>query len=363
MGGGFTGAEAAGEVNDLVRSSARYFRCWNEEDVKVILVHSHDQILPEISPKLREFARQKMEKAGVTIRLNARVSLATPDGLGLQGGEFIKGGTIICTVGSSSAPVAERLPVPKEKGRILTEPDMRMRGQQYEWAVGDCAFIMNTSNNQPSPTTGQFAERQGGQCAKNIIRTLRGEPTRPFCFKPLGELCSIGGHKGVADLIGMQVSGFIAWFIWRGVYLFKMPSWARRVQVGFDWAWLLLYPRDLAHVRTSRTERVRHAHYRAGDVIVEKGDPATNFYIIEKGAVDVIGTTNPDRPGGAIATLGPGSFFGEKILVSNAPPVATVKARTDVDLLVMDKSAMTEISGVIGPVREALAQLDEAHGR
>jgi NADH:ubiquinone reductase (H+-translocating) len=356
VGGGFSGAEAAGEINDLVRSSARYFHNWRREDVKVVLVHSRDQIVPEISPRLREFARRKMEKAGVTIILNARVSLATPDGVGLQSGEFIKGGTIVCTVGSASAPVTERLSIPKEKGRMLTEPDMRLRGRTNEWALGDCAFIVNTFNNQSSPTTGQFAERQGRQCAHNILRALRGEPTKPFRFKQLGELCSIGGHQAVADLMGVPLSGFVAWFIWRGVYLFKLPTWARRFQVGFDWAWLLLYPRDLAHVRTNRTDRVSHSHYRAGDVIIAKGDPATNFYVIEKGEVEVIRATSADPKGQVAAVLGAGSFFGEKALMSTEPRVATVRARTDVDVLVMGKNVFTQISGALTPLRDALAQ-------
>src|SRR3954469_1541166 len=116
VGGGFSGVEAAGEINDLVRSSARYFRNFKREDVSVILIHSRDQILPEISPDLREFARRKLEKAFVKIFLNARVASATPDGVGLEGGEFIKGGTIVCTIGSSLSPIVQRLDVPKEKG-------------------------------------------------------------------------------------------------------------------------------------------------------------------------------------------------------------------------------------------------------
>lgn len=356
VGGGFSGAEAAGEVNDLVRSSARYFRNWHRDQVRVILVHSRDQILPEISPKLRDFAGREMERAGVTILYNARVSLATPDGVGLQSGEFIRGGTIICTVGSSSSPVVDRMNLAKEKGRILTELDMRVRGRSHEWAIGDCAEIRNTYDQQISPTTGQFAERQGRQCALNIVRVLRGKPTRPFNFQQLGELCSIGGHKAVADLMGMQLSGFIAWFIWRGVYLFKLPSWARRFQVGFDWAWLLLYPRDLAHVRSNRTDRVTHAHYRAGDVIMERGDPATNFYVIEKGEVEVVRETEKDTAGRVIAVLGAGSFFGEKALMSNEPRVSTVRARCDVDVLILGKNVFTQISGALVPFRDALAQ-------
>ncbi|MEY2428071.1 MAG: hypothetical protein QOJ40_956, partial [Verrucomicrobiota bacterium] len=356
VGGGFSGAEVAGEINDLVRGSARYFKNFRCEDVTVILIHSRDQIVPEISSDLREFARKKMEQAGVKIMLNARVALATPEGVGLQTGEFIKGGTIICTIGSSTAPIIERLGVPKDKGRLLTEPDMRIRGLANVWAIGDCGLIINAHKGQPSPTTGQFAERQGKQCALNIIRILRHEETKPFRFKQLGELCSIGGHAAVADLLGLHLSGFVAWFIWRGIYLFKMPTWARRFQVGFDWAWLLLFPRDLAHVRARQTERFSHAHYQPGDFVIRRGDPPTNFYVIEKGEVEVVRTTPGDGEGEVLAVLGAGSFFGEKALLSNEPRVASVRARTPLDVLVMGKNVFTQMSGALAPFRDALAQ-------
>lgn len=174
VGGGYSGVEAAGEINDLLRSSTKYFRNWSRKDVHVKLIHSRDFILPEISPGLREFARSKMERAGVEMVLNTKVSSATPDGVGLEDGRFLKGGTIVCTVGNSSAPLIGGFDAPRQKGRLLTDPDMRVQDIHNVWAIGDCAYIINTRTGQPSPTTGQFAERQGRQCATNILRSLRG---------------------------------------------------------------------------------------------------------------------------------------------------------------------------------------------
>jgi len=208
----------------------------------------------------------------------------------------------------------------------------------------------------PCPTTGQFAERQETQCAKNIIRVLNAQATKPFYFKRLGELCSIGGRSAVADLFGLHLSGFPAWFVWRGVYLFKLPTWARRFQVGFDWAWLLLFPRDLAHVRTRQTDRVSHAHYQPGDVIIAQGDPAVNFYVIEEGEVEVVRSTAKDAHGEVVAVLGAGSFFGEKALLDNEARVATVRARTAVEVLVIGKNVFTQMSAALAPLRDALAQ-------
>src|SRR5260221_5594505 len=108
----------------------------------------------------------------------------------------------------------------------------------------------------------------------------------------------------------MYLSCFVAWFIWRGVYLFKLPTWARQLQVGFDWAWLLLFPRDLAHLRTRQTDRVSRAHYQTGDFIIRRGEPPTCFYVIEQGAVELIRTTDRDLDGAIITVLCPGSLLG-----------------------------------------------------
>lgn len=353
VGGGYSGVEAAGEINDLVRGSLRFFHHIRPEDVTVTLIHSRDHLLPEISPSLREFAREKMAAAGVTIRLNCRVTLATGEGVGTGDG-FVRGGTIVCTIGSSAAPFIERMDAPKEKGRLLTEPDLRLRGRPNAWAVGDCALIVNALDQRPSPPTGQFAERQGRQCAQNLARVLHGAPTRPFSFRVLGQLCSIGGHSAVAELFGFRLSGFWAWFAWRGVYLFKMPSWGRRIQVGADWAWLLLFPRDLAYIRTAPTERVTHAHYEPGDYIVRQGEPASAFYVIESGEVEVVRATQENPAGEIIAVLGAGSFFGEQALINNQPRTASVRARSVVEVVVMGRHVFTTISKSLAPLRAAL---------
>lgn len=353
VGGGYSGVEAAGEINDLVRGSLRFFTAIRPEDVSVTLLHSREQLLPEISAPLREFARVKMSEAGVTLRLNCRVQHATGEGVGTSDG-FIPGGTIVCTIGNAPAPLVERLASPREKGRLLTSPDLRLPGRAEAWAVGDCALITNAHDGQPSPPTGQFAERQGRQCAENILRVLHGEPTRPFSFRVLGQLCSIGGHCAVAEILGLRLSGFWAWFTWRGVYLFKLPSWGRRIQVGADWAWLLLFPRDLAHLRTDTTERITRAYYAPGDFIIRQGEPPASFYVIERGEVEVL-RADPAHPDGeVIATLGTGNFFGEQALLNNQPRTASVRARTAVEVVVLGRHVFTTISKSLAPLRALL---------
>ena len=136
---------------------------------------------------------------------------------------MVRGATIVCTIGTIPALLVQWLDTPKEKDRLITDPDMRVKGIPNVWAVGDCAVITNAYDGLPAPTTGQFAERQGRQVAKNILRVLQGQPTRPFSYKSLGTLCGIGERNAVAEILGVRLSGFPAWWLWRTVYLFEVP--------------------------------------------------------------------------------------------------------------------------------------------
>ena len=356
VGGGFSGVEVAGEINDLVRHSRRFYPNISADDISVTLVHSGDQILPELSSDLRDFAQHQMQKAGISVVLEARAVAATAEGVWLNDDRRLSGGTVVCTVGTSAPLLVERLDSPKERGHLVTAPDMRLQGQDRAWAIGDCARIVNAFDGRPSPPTGQFAQRQGRQVAENIVRSIRGETTRPFAFKPLGQLCAIGGRNAVAEIGGLRISGFFAWFLWRGLYLFKLPSWSRRVKVGADWLWDLVFARDLVNLRTDATERVSRAYFRPGDYVFREGDPALNFYAVEKGTLEVIRATGADGSSGVVAVLGPGDFFGEMALVEGRPRSASVRARTAVEVTTLGAQVFSRVSKSLAPLQQRLAQ-------
>ena len=163
VGAGFSGVEVAGEINELVRSSTRFYRNFRKEDVVVSLVHSQDQILPEVAPTLRDFAKKKMEKAGVTMVLNTRAVAATHEGIELNDGKMLAGRNHRLHHWHRHFSLVQHLDVPKERGRIRTAPDMRIEGSYNAWAVGDCAQIINAVDGKPSLRPGNSQNAKDGR--------------------------------------------------------------------------------------------------------------------------------------------------------------------------------------------------------
>ena len=225
LGGGFSGVETAGELIDFLKASLKYYPRIQQEDIRVVLLHSQNRLLPELSASLGEFARRKMCMQGLDIRLEARAVRIDDRSVTLGNGEIIPAGTIVCTIGTGV------------------------------WALGDCAAVPNQLDGKVCPPTAQFADRQARQLARNIAAKLRGQPTRPFSFKPVGQLATIGHNKAVAEMFGLRISGFVAWLLWRGVYLLKIPTLARKTRLFLEWNWAMFFPPDIAHLGYRRTKR------------------------------------------------------------------------------------------------------------
>jgi NADH dehydrogenase len=152
-------------------------------------------------------------------------------------------------------PLVADLALPKERGRIVTNPDMSVPGHPGIWAAGDCAAVPNAMDGKVSPPTAQYADRQARVLARNIAASLDGRPTEAFRYRPVGQLSSIGHNKAVAELMGLRISGFVAWLLWRGIYLLKIPTLARKARLFLEWNWAMLFPPDIAHLGFRRTRR------------------------------------------------------------------------------------------------------------
>jgi NADH:quinone reductase (non-electrogenic) len=255
IGGGFSGVETAGVLTDFLRASLKYYPRIKRDDIRVVLLHGQNRLLPELSPSLGEFAGRKMRMHGLDVRLEARAARIDDRAVTLASGEIIPAGTVICTIGTMPNSLVTDSPLPKDKGRIKVNADMSVPGFEGIWAIGDCAAVPNKLDGKISPPTAQFADRQGHQLAANIAAKLRGAPTREFSFKPVGQLSTIGHNKAVAEMFGIKLSGFIAWLLWRGVYLLKIPTFSRKSRLFLEWNWAMFFPPDISHLGYRRTRR------------------------------------------------------------------------------------------------------------
>ena len=255
VGGGFSGVETAGELVDFLSASLRYYKRIRAADLRIVLLHSGERLLPELSASLGAFTLRKMRARGVQVRLGERAARVTDRAVHLDSGEILEGGTVICTIGTQPNRLLEQLPAAKVRGRLVVNPDMSVPGLEGVWAAGDCAAVPNALDGMVCPPTAQCAESQAKQLAANIVARLNGAPTRPFSYRSRGQLSSIGHNKAVAEIGGVKLSGFVAWLMWRGLFLLRIPTLARKSRLFLEWNWAMFFPPDITHFGYRRTRR------------------------------------------------------------------------------------------------------------
>jgi NADH dehydrogenase len=225
-----------------------------EELIRLVLVHPGDFILPELGEELGRYAERKLRDRKVEVMKGARV--ANYDGVvvTLSDGTSIPARTLIWTAGVKPSPVIASLPYQKERGRLLVNEDMSVAGVSGLWAAGDCAAIpdVKSSPDKFYPPTAQHALREGVTVAKNVEAMILSRPLKPFRYKMMGQLASIGHRTGVAMMFGIKFSGFIAWWFWRSVYLMKLPSLAKKLRVMVSWTLDLFFGREIEQLITLR---------------------------------------------------------------------------------------------------------------
>jgi NADH dehydrogenase len=359
-GGGYSGVEIAAEINDFVREAEREsYPTIQERDVRVILVHSGQRILPEISPSLARFAHRKLVERGVEVRPGARLASATAEHVTLEGGERIETNTLIVAIGAAPNPIVQQLGVTLERGRIRVDQTLRLADQAPIWALGDCAAVPHPKTGEPSPPTAQFALRQGKTVARNVVAAIEGRRPARFTFTGLGEMVSLGHGTAVAELFGkIKVAGPLAWLMWRTFYLLRLPGLERKLRVWIDWNLDLVFSRDLVQLSVQRTERVTHAHYETGEAIIRQGDLADTFYVIVRGTVEVVRTENGQET--ALARFAAGDSFGELGLLQHRRRAATVRAVEPVDVIELGRSDFDLLAGTWKNLSQSLEEVARA---
>src|SRR5947209_2528791 len=245
----------------------------NKRMLRVVLVHPGAVILPELGESLGRYAQKVLAQRGVEIRLNTRVTSMTKNEVCLKDSPPIRSSTLIWTAGTVPNPLLASLPCQKEGGRVLVNEFLQIPGWPEVWAVGDCAFVPD--NNRPGkshPPTAQHAIREGRVAAQNIALALAGRRLKPFSFKTIGLLASIGRRTGVARILVFNFSGFFAWWLWRTIYLSKLPGLDKKVRVAFDWTLDLLFPKDVCAVHDLTYRRDLHRSDQRTHTVGNNGD-------------------------------------------------------------------------------------------
>jgi NADH dehydrogenase len=251
-GGGFSGTETTGAINDFVRETVQYYPDLNEELIRVVVIHPGNFLLPELGEELGNYAERKLRARKVEVIKGVRVASYDGSLVTLSDGKSIPASTLIWTAGVKPSPVIAPLPCEKVHGRLLVSEYLAVTGVPGLWAAGDCAAVPVLNTDKFHPPTAQHGLREGLVAAKNIAAVVLDRPLKSFTFTTLGQLATIGRRTGVAMVFGVKFSGFIAWAFWRAVYLMKLPRLPKKLRVMVGWALDLFFSREIEQMITLR---------------------------------------------------------------------------------------------------------------
>jgi len=257
-GGGFAGVETAAGAHDFLHDAIRWYRRLSPGDLRLVLVHAGDTLLPELGPELGRYAQRKLAERGVEIVTDTRVAGFDGRVASLSNGERITADLLLWTAGTAPHPLLRGLPGCDMRGQLVAEPTLAVAGTPGLWALGDAARVEDPTTGRPHPPTAQHALRQGRTLARNLEATLAGRPLETFRFRSPGALAAIGRRTGVARILGVNFSGFVAWWLWRTVYLAKLPRFEKKLRVMLDWTLDLVFTKDLVQFMTFPSESVPH---------------------------------------------------------------------------------------------------------
>ena len=247
VGGGYAGVEALAEIEDLARYATRYLRNVTPDDLRFVLVEATGRILPEVGPELGEWTAEQLRERGIEVRLETRLESTVDGDVVLSDGTTMRSDTVVWTAGVKPSPLLEATDLPlDERGRLVCHADLRVVGVPDAWGAGDCTAVPDLTNPGAfcSPSA-QHAVRQAKVLADNVIAVMRGFDPVDYRHKHNGSVASLGLYKGVAQVKGIRIKGFPAWFLHRTYHMSKVPTLRRKVAVVTDWTIAFLFKRDV----------------------------------------------------------------------------------------------------------------------
>ena len=266
-GGGFAGIETAGELMDLILDARKHYPNIHKDDLKVIVIEALPMILPGFNEKLAEFAKQKLIERGIDIKLQTAITsfdgneVTTKlldqnpkDSVDESKVDSIITKTLIWTAGVTPVNTIKRSMLKTDRGKVIINDYLEVQDFPGVFAIGDCALFLNPETKRPYPPTAQIAEAQAKIAAKNLTALIKNSEKEKFEYHSKGQMAIIGKRSGIATFLGMNISGFWAWLIWRNVYLSKIPTFDKQVRVFLDWTIDLFFDRDISRLKMMKRE-------------------------------------------------------------------------------------------------------------
>jgi NADH dehydrogenase len=261
VGGGYAGVEALAELEDMARYALRYVPQIEPAEMRWILVEAASRIMPEVSVRLSSYTVDRLLERDIDVRLDTRLESAVDGHIVLSDGERFDAETLVWTAGVKANPVLADSDLPlDDKGRVPCRADLTVKGLTGVFAAGDCAAVPDLSKHDPNATTGpsaQHAVRQAKVLAANVASYLHGGALRDYKHAYAGSVASLGLYRGVAEIYGIKLRGFVAWFMHRTYHVSRMPTLNRKVRIVADWTGALLFRREvvaLGQLQRPRTE-------------------------------------------------------------------------------------------------------------
>lgn len=351
VGGGYSGIETAGQILDMCLAINRFYKGISFEDCKFTLIHSGDHLMPTAHPDLGEYTRKKLVGRGLDVILKQRVNTVTANRVQLTDGRVIATNTVVCSIGNKPAAIIEQIAnetgASTTKGRFNANPDGTVDGCPWLWTAGDCSNFPHPEDGY-CPPTAQFATRQGSLVGKNLARKTLGRETKEFTFKGLGELAAIGHRTAIAEILGLRFSGFFAWWIWRTIYLGKLPGIDRKLRVLTEWTMDLFFPRDITLLSPRFSTDVSDTYLSQGDTLFRAGDPAWSFYIIKEGEITL------SDAGRTVKAFGKGEHLGELALLGGSKFRYDATATQSTRLARLDRNLFQNVLLSDNEIRESL---------
>ena len=244
VGAGYAGVEALAELSDLVEDALQYYPRLRSTPRRWVLVDAASRILPDIPPPLGNYAAAELSKREVEIHVDTTLESVSAGEAVLGNGTRIATNTLVWTAGVAPNPGLREWSLPlDEKGRLEVDEVLRVRGHEHVWGLGDCARVPNLQSDNPDPPTCQHALRQARRLAKNLTG-----PPKPYGYRMLGQVATLGRHKGIAEVLGVQLRGFVGWWVTRSYHLYQLPLAQRKFRVVVDWTVALFFRRDIAEL-------------------------------------------------------------------------------------------------------------------